>query len=52
MTSEESRRRQLETGDTMKCEECGKVIAWDEYAVNFGWCDDCMTKHLKEDGLA
>lgn len=34
------------------CEECGKAIAWDEYAVNFGWCDDCLNRHLKEDGLA
>ena len=30
----------------------GKVVAWDEYAVDFGWCDDCLNRHLKEDGLA
>jgi len=47
-----SREEQIAKGDTMKCEECGKVVSWDEYAVNFGWCDDCMEKHLKEDGLA
>lgn len=35
-----------------KCEECGKVIAWDEYAVNFGCCTDCLNRHIKEDGLA
>lgn len=46
------KQMQMAKGDTKKCEECGKVIAWDEYAVNFGWCDDCMNRHLKEDGLA
>lgn len=42
---------QMEKGDVQKCEECHKKIAWDEYAVNFGLCDDCLNKHLKEDGL-
>ena len=52
MTSDEYRAHQLETGDTMPCESCGKVVAWDEYAANFGWCDECLNKHLKQDGLA
>ena len=46
------KQMQMAKGDTQKCEECGKAIAWDEYAVNFGWCDDCLNRHLKEDGLA
>lgn len=37
--------------DVMLCEECGQPIPWDEYAVNFGWCEDCMTRHLRADGL-
>lgn len=46
------RQMQMAKGDTQKCEECHRKIAWDEYAVNFGLCDDCLNKHLKEDGLA
>lgn len=46
------KKMQLKNGDTDKCEECGRVIAFDEYAVNFGLCDDCLNKHLKKDGLA
>ena len=30
------------------CEKCGKPIEWDEYANNFGWCNDCLTKDYKE----
>ena len=28
--------------DVEKCAKCGKVIPWDEYAVNWGWCKDCL----------
>jgi len=28
--------------DVEKCAKCGKVIPWDEYAVNLGWCKDCL----------
>ena len=24
------------------CEKCGKPIEWDEYAINFGLCNDCF----------
>ena len=52
MTEAECRAKQLAEGDVMTCEECGKTIPWNEYAVNFGWCDCCMDKHLKRDWLA
>ena len=28
--------------DDEKCENCGKTIPYDEYDVNWGWCNDCL----------
>ena len=28
--------------DDEKCEKCGKTIPYDEYDVNWGWCNDCL----------
>lgn len=32
----------------VKAECCGKVIEWNEYALNHGMCDACMDKGLEE----
>lgn len=46
-----ARSLEIRKGDTGECEECGKTISLSELAENFGWCGECMDRHLREDGF-
>lgn len=30
------------------CGKCGKNIPWDEYAINWGWCNSCFDADYEE----
>lgn len=40
--------RWIAEGKAARCVKCGKVVGWDEYAVNMEWCAECMDASWKE----
>lgn len=39
---------QRDVGDIIQCSDCHKWIPWDEYAVNYGVCTECMDRSFEE----